>query len=79
MLDTENCLQDHISNAKTTKILLQSGFDTTKGRTCKVLSFYDFWFEFYDKFCDSTQSSAFYAYFITKIWNRNPNLTLNNS
>ena len=51
MLDTQNCLQNHIKNAKATKFLIQSAFYTSKGRTCKVLPFYDFWFKFYNKFC----------------------------
>ena len=34
--------------AKATKFLLQSAIYTSKGSTCKVLSFYDFWFMFYD-------------------------------
>ena len=51
MLDTQNCLQNHIKNTKTTKFLLQSIFYTSKGSTCKVLPFYDFWFTFYYKFC----------------------------
>ena len=40
----------------------QSACYTSKGRTCKVLPFYDFWFKFYDKFCPD-----FYAYLITKV------------
>ena len=51
MLDTHNCLQNHIKNAKATKFLLQSAFYTSKGSTCKVLPFYGFWFKFYDKLC----------------------------
>ena len=43
--------QDQIKNAKATKFLLQSAFYISKGRTCTVLPFYDFWFKFYDKFC----------------------------
>ena len=35
----------------TTKFLSGLAFYTSKGRTCKVLSFYDFWFTFNDKFC----------------------------
>ena len=38
MLDTQNCLQNHIKNAKTIKCLLQSAFYT--GSTCKVLPFF---------------------------------------
>ena len=49
--DTQNCLQNHIKNGKATKFLLQSAFYTSKGSTCKVLGFSDFWFKFYDKFC----------------------------
>ena len=37
-------------NAKATKFLLQSAFYTSKGSTCEVLPFYDFRFNFYDKF-----------------------------
>ena len=42
-----NCLK----NARTTKWFLELAFYTSEGRTCKVLSFYDFWFTFDDKFC----------------------------
>ena len=38
-------------NAKAIKFLLHSAFYTSKECTCKVLSFCDFWFKFYDKFC----------------------------
>ena len=51
MLDIQNYFQNHIKNAKTAQFLLQSAFYTSKGRICKVLSFYDFWSKFYDKFC----------------------------
>ena len=67
MLDTQNFLQNHIENAKSSKFLLQSPFYTSKGSTCKVLAFYDFWFKFYDKFCSLYPTSL--AYFITKIGN----------
>ena len=40
MLDTQNCLQNHIKNAKTIKCLLQSAFYT--GSCSKVLLFYIF-------------------------------------
>ena len=49
--DTQNRLQNLIKNAKATKFLSQSIFYTSKGRTCKVLPFCDFWFKFYDKIC----------------------------
>ena len=42
MLDAQDCLQNHIKNAKATKFLSKSAFYTTKGSTCKVLPFYDF-------------------------------------
>ena len=32
-------------------LILQSASNTSEGRTCKVLLFYDFWFQFYNKFC----------------------------
>ena len=51
ILVTQNCLQNYIKNAKATKYLSQSAFYTSKGHTCKVLPFYDFWFKFHDKFC----------------------------
>ena len=44
-------LQNYFKNAKTTKLLLELAFHTSEGHTCKVLSFYDFWFMFNDKFC----------------------------
>ena len=47
VMDTKNCHQNHIKNAKTTNFLLQSAFYTSKGRTRKV-SFYDFWFKSYE-------------------------------
>ena len=52
MLETQNCLQNHIESAKTTKFLSQAAFYTSKGSICKVLPFYDFLFNFYDKFCN---------------------------
>ena len=50
-LDSQNRLQKYFKNAKTTKFLLELAFYTSKGRTCKVLSFYDLYFTFNDKFC----------------------------
>ena len=73
MLDTQNCLQNYINNAKATKLLLQSAFYTSNGSTYKVLPFYDFSFKFYDRFCSPTRSLTFYAYLITKIGNRKLN------
>ena len=70
MLDTQN-FQNHIKNAKTTKFLLQSAFYTSKGRTYKALSFYDFGLSFMVSSFTATGSSTFYAYLITKIGNRN--------
>ena len=46
MLDTQNCLQNRIKNTKTTKFLSQLTFHTSKGRTCKVLPFHEFWLSF---------------------------------
>ena len=71
MLDTPNCLQHHIKNAKATKFLSQSAFYTSKGRTCKVLRLYDFGSSFMLNFVALTASSTFCAYLITKIGNRN--------
>ena len=51
MLDTQYCLQNDIKNDKATKFLSHSAFYTSKQNICKVLSFYNFWFKFYDKFC----------------------------
>ena len=51
MLDTQKCLQNHVKIAKITKFLLHSALYTPKRSTCKVSSFYNFWFKFYDKFC----------------------------
>ena len=50
-LDSQNRLQNYFKNAKTTKFLSELAFYTSKGHTCKVLSFYNFWFTFNDKFC----------------------------
>ena len=75
MLDSQNRLQNYFKNAKTIKFLLELAFYTSEGRTCKVLSFYDFWFRFNDKFCSSYPIVDFYAYLITKIGNRNLNKT----
>ena len=47
----KNRLQNYLKNAKTTKFLPELAFYTSEGHTCKVLSFYDFWFTFNDKFC----------------------------
>ena len=38
---------------KQPNFFLELAFYTSKGRTCKVLSFYDFWFTFNDKFCSA--------------------------
>ena len=67
MLDTKNCLQHNIKNAKSTKLLLQLAFYTSKGRTCKVVAFYEFWFKFHGKFCSPHTTVDFYAYLVTKI------------
>ena len=71
VLDTQNCFQNHIKNAKATKFLSQSAFFTSKESTCKVLRFYDFRFKFCTSSVAPTRSSTFYAYLITKIGNRN--------
>ena len=52
MLDSQNRLQNYFKNTKTTKFLLQLAFYTSEGHTCKVLSFYGFWFTFTDKLHD---------------------------
>ena len=71
MLDSQNRFQNYFKNAKTTRFLLELAFYTSEGHTCKVLSFYDFWFTFNDKFCSLYPIVDFYAYLITKIGNRN--------
>ena len=71
MLDSQNRLQNYFKNAKTTKFFSELAFHTSKGHTCKVSSFYDFWFTFNDKFCSPYPIVGFYAYLITKIGNRN--------
>ena len=71
MLDSQNRLQNYLKNAKTTKFLSELAFYTSEGHTCKVLSFYDFWFTFNDKFCSPYPIVDFYAYLITKIGNCN--------
>ena len=73
MLDSQNRLQNYFKNTKTTKFLLKLAFYTSEGHTCKVLSFYDFWFTFNYKFCSPYPIVDFYAYLITKIGNRNLN------
>ena len=71
-LDSQNCLQNHVKNAKTTKFLLQLAFYTSIRRSCKVLSFCDFWFEFYDKFCSPLPNHRLSRHqLITKIENHN--------
>ena len=67
MLDTQNCLQNHIKNAKATKFILKSAFYTSEER--KVLAFYNFWFKLYDKFCSPYPIIEFLR--ITKIGSRN--------
>ena len=73
MLDIQNCLQNHIKNAKATKFLLQSAFYTYKGSLRKGLPFYDFWYGlgFMVSSVASTRSSTSYAYLLTKIGNPN--------
>ena len=71
MLDSQNRLQNYFKNTKTTKFLLELALYTSEGHTCKVLSFYDFWFTFNDKFCNPYPIVDFYAYLITKIGNGN--------
>ena len=73
MLDSQNRFQNYFKNAKTSKFLLELAFYTSEGHTCKVLSFYNFWFTFNDKFCSPYPIVDFYAYLITKIGNRNLN------
>ena len=73
MLDSQNRLQSYFKNAKTTRFLLELAFYTSEGHTCKVLSFYDFW---NDKFCSPYPIIDFYAYLITKIGNRNLNISI---
>ena len=60
-----------IKNTKATKFLSQSAFYTSKGSTCKVLPFYNFWFKLMISCVAPTRSSTFYAYLITKIGNCN--------
>ena len=71
MLDSQNRLQNYLKNAKTTKFRLELAFYASEGHTCKVLSFYDFWFTLNDKFSSPYPIVEFYAYLITKIGNRN--------
>ena len=73
MLDSQNRLQNCFKNTKTAKFFSELTFYTSEGHTCKVLSFYDFWFTFNDKFCSPYPIVDFYAYLITKIGNRNLN------
>ena len=64
---------------KQPNFFLELAFYTSEGHTCKVLSFYDFWFTFNDKFCSPYPIVDFYAYLITKIGNRNLKSTISNS
>ena len=68
MLDTQNCLQNHIKNAKATKFLLQSSFYTSKGKgnTCKFYLSMTFGLSFIISFVAPTRSSTSYAYLVTK-------------
>ena len=79
MLDSQNRLQKYFKNAKTSKFLSELAFYTSEGHTCKVLSFYDFWFMVNDKFCSPYPIVGFYANLITKIGNRNLNASLDTS
>ena len=72
-MDSQNRLQNYFKNAKTTKFLLELAFYTSKGHTCKVLSFYKFWFTFNDSSVVPTRLFTFYAYLITKIGKGNLN------
>ena len=51
LLDTPNCLQRHIKNAKTARFFYSEPSALPKEALCNVLPLYDFWFTFYDKFC----------------------------
>ena len=77
MLDTQNCPQNHIKNVKATKFLLQSAMYTSKGCTCTVLPFYNFWLSFMISSVAPTRSSTSDAYLIAKIGNRNLNSIIN--
>ena len=72
MLETQNWLENHIKNAKVTKFLAQSAFYTSEKSTYKVLTFYDFWFKFYDKF-SSPYPIVNFLRIVTKIGSRNLN------
>ena len=76
MLDSQNRLQNYFKNTKTTKFLLDLALYTSEGYTCKVLSFYDFWFTFNDNFCSPYPIVDFYAYLIIKIGNHNLKLLI---
>ena len=55
-----------ISKMLNSQISLQAAVYISKGCTCKVLSFYDVWFKFYDKFFTPTWSLTFYAHLSPK-------------
>ena len=57
--------------AKATKLVFQSAFYTSKGSTCKVSPFYDFWFKFMRSSVAHIQPLTFYGYLITYIGKRN--------
>ena len=76
MLDSQKCLQKYFKNAKTSTFLSELTFYTSEGHTCKILSFYDFWFTVNDKFCSPYPIIDFYAYLIMKIGNRNLKINL---
>ena len=71
MLDTQNCLQNLIKNAKATKFLSQSAFYTSKGPPAKFYLFLICVLSFMLSFVALTWSLTFYAYLITKTGNRN--------
>ena len=71
MLDTQNCHQDRIKNAKAVKFILQSACYTSEGRTCKFYLSTTFGLRFKISSVAPTRSSNFYAYLITKSGNHN--------
>ena len=70
MLDKQNCLQNHIKNAKATKFFYSQPSTLPKEAPAKFYLSPTFGFSFI-RSAAPTQSSTSYAYLITEIGNRN--------
>ena len=71
MLDTQDCLQNHIKNAKTTRFLYSQPSTLPTNAPEKFYVSMTFGLSFMVSSVAPTRSSIFYEYFIIKIGNRN--------